>query len=267
MPANCTACHSWTTRARVTLRSRSIFFLPPSPARSQARSTRREASPPPAACCWRASASCSISAAGASGLWLLLGSLVLGCSERGPSAEVAARVNADPITRQELEQARGRGETIERLIEQRLARQHAIVQAIESARSEILARAYRQLVAESQPRPTREEIARFYREHPELFSDRRVFTLEEREGSFTVNRFTRPAEELPLELLPRLHAMAAGELIVHEGQTLRLVAARLAPLDEAAAAPLIEKFLLARRSSEALAAEMKRLRGQARIEY
>jgi len=190
---------------------------------------------------------------------------------------VAARVNADPITRQELEQARGRGETIDRLIEQRLARQHAIeqgldrapqiVQAIESARSEILARAYRQLVAESQPRPTREEIARFYREHPELFSDRRVFTLEEREGSFTVNRFTRPAEELPLELLPRLHAMAAGELIVHEGQTLRLVAARLAPLDEAAAAPLIEKFLLARRSSEALAAEMKRLRGQARIEY
>jgi hypothetical protein len=190
---------------------------------------------------------------------------------------VAARVNADPITRQELEQARGRGETIERLIEQRLARQHAIeqgldrapqiVQAIESARSEILARAYRQLVAESQPRPTREEIARFYREHPELFSDRRVFTLEEREGSFTVNRFTRPAEELPLELLPRLHAMAAGELIVHEGQTLRLVAARLAPLDEAAAAPLIEKFLLARRSSEALAAEMRRLRGQARIEY
>ena len=190
---------------------------------------------------------------------------------------MAARVNADPITRQELEQARGRGETIDRLIEQRLARQHAIeqgldrapqiVQAIESARSEILARAYRQLVAESQPRPTREEIARFYREHPELFSDRRVFTLEEREGSFTVNRFTRPAEELPLELLPRLHAMAAGELIVHEGQTLRLVAARLAPLDEAAAAPLIEKFLLARRSSEALAAEMRRLRGQARIEY
>src|SRR6185503_572202 len=227
MPANCTACHSWTTRARVTLRSRSIFFLPPSPARSQARSTRRGASPPPAACCWRASASCSISAAGASALWLLLGSLLLGCSERGPSAEVAARVNADPITRQELEQARGRGETIDRLIEQRLARQHAIeqgldrapqiVQAIESARSEILARAYRQLVAESQPRPTREEIARFYREHPELFADRRVFTLEEREGSFTVNRFTRPAEELPLELLPRLHAMAAGELIVHEG--------------------------------------------------
>ena len=47
----------------------------------------------------------------------------------------------------------------------------------------------------------------------------------------------------------------------------RIVAARLAPLDEASAAPLIEKFLLARRSSEALDAEMKRLRATARIEY
>jgi hypothetical protein len=48
---------------------------------------------------------------------------------------------------------------------------------------------------------------------------------------------------------------------------LRLAAARLAPLDEAAAAPLIEKFLAARRSSDALAAELKRLRSEARIEY
>ena len=48
---------------------------------------------------------------------------------------------------------------------------------------------------------------------------------------------------------------------------LRLVSARRAPLDEASAEPLIEKFLLARRSSEALAAEMKRLRAKARIEY
>jgi hypothetical protein len=48
---------------------------------------------------------------------------------------------------------------------------------------------------------------------------------------------------------------------------MRLAAAQLAPLDAAAAAPLIEKFLAARRSGEALAAEMKRLRAQARIEY
>jgi hypothetical protein len=47
---------------------------------------------------------------------------------------------------------------------------------------------------------------------------------------------------------------------------LRLAAARLAPLDEAAAA-LIEKFLAARPRVSALAAELKRLRSGARIEY
>jgi EpsD family peptidyl-prolyl cis-trans isomerase len=235
-------------------------------------------------------------------------------SEGRNQAQVAARVNADAITVQELEQARRRGESIERLIDQRLARQHAIergldrapqiLQALEAAKSEILARAYRQLVADAQPPPTPQEIAKYYAEHPELFAERRLYSLEEvalagrrelgaalgeraakgeplealgrwlesLDARFTLNRFTRAAEELPLDLLPRLHAMKEGEVHALERGAdgvlvLRLAAARPAPLDEAGAAPLIEKFLRARRSSEALAAEMKRLRQAARIEY
>jgi hypothetical protein len=46
-----------------------------------------------------------------------------------------------------------------------------------------------------------------------------------------------------------------------------VVATRLAPVDEAAAAPLIEQFLLKRRWSEAIGTEMQQLRGAARIEY
>jgi hypothetical protein len=96
--------------------------------------------------------------------------------------------------------------------------------------------------------------------------------LESLEARFTASRATRAAEQLPLELLLRLQAMKEGEIHaddVADGGVvlLRLAAARLAPLDEAAAAPLIEKFLLARRSSEALSAELKRLRKEARIEY
>jgi EpsD family peptidyl-prolyl cis-trans isomerase len=228
---------------------------------------------------------------------------------------LAARVNAEPITVQELEAARKRGETLDRLIEQRLARQHAIergldrapqiVRAMEAARTEILEHAYRQLVAEAQPKPTPEEIRRYYAEHPELFAKRRIYSLEEvtiargrefakalrerlakgepleaialwlesLEARFTMSRSTRAAEQLPLELLPRLHKMKEGEVhaIDHgpDGTVVlvRVVAARLSPLDEATAAPLIEKFLLARRSSDALAAELKRLRTAARIEY
>ena len=245
--------------------------------------------------------------------------MLAGCSvsEGGTPPNLAARVNAEVISVQELEDARKRGDhfggdTLERLIDQRLARQHAleqglerspqIAQALESARTEILARAYRQLVAEAQPRPTPAEIRRFYAEHPELFAKRRVYRLEEislarefadavRERTargesleviarwleslgarFTLNRATRAAEQLPLELVSRLQAMKEGGVhSVDDGPdavvVLRIVAARLAPLDEASAAPLIEKFLLARRSSEALAAEMKRLRAKARIEY
>lgn len=249
-------------------------------------------------------------------LIVLCSAVAAGCgvSEGGVAPRSAARVNAEAITVQEVQLARKRGDTLERLIDQRLARQQAIergldrapqiVQAMETARSEILAHAYRQLVAEAQPRPTREEISAYYAAHPELFAQRRVYSLDEvvlargrelaaalheraaqgepleaiarwlesLEARFTINRLTRGAHELPLELLARLKAMKEGEVHLIDDDAggvvlLRLAAARLAPLDEAAAAPLIEKFLAARRASDALAAEMQRLRAAARIEY
>jgi hypothetical protein len=203
-----------------------------------------------------------------------------GVSEGGTPSGIAARVNTEVISVQELEAARRRGETLERLIDQRLARQHALEQglerspqiahALETARTDILARAYRQLVAEAQPRPTREEIGRYYAEHPELFAQRRIYSLESIDARFGINRSTLAAEQLPLELVSRLHSMKEGELFTLDGAervVVRIVAVRSAPLDEAAAGPLIEKFLLARRSSEVLATEMKRLRATARIEY
>jgi len=210
--------------------------------------------------------------------------VLAGCSvsEGGTPPELAARVNAEAITVQEVEAARKKGETLDRLIDQRLARQHAleqglerspqIAQALESARTDILARAYRQLVAEAQPRPTQEEIRSYYAAHPELFAKRRIYSLESPDARFGINRWTLAAEQLPLELVPRLQSMNEGEVFtIDDGidgvLAVRIVAARPSPLDEASAAPLIEKFLLARRSSEALAAELKRLRATARIEY
>jgi hypothetical protein len=210
-----------------------------------------------------------------------------GVSEGGTPPSVAARVNDEVISVQELEAARKRdgklgGDTLERLIDQRLARQHALEQglehspqiarALESARTDILARAYRQLLAEAQPRPTPMEIRGYYAEHPELFAQRRIYSLESLDARFGVSRSTLGAEQLPLELVARLQAMKPGEVLALDDGAggavmVRIVAARLAPLDEASAAPLIEKFLLARRSSEALAAEMRRLRAKARIEY
>jgi hypothetical protein len=209
-------------------------------------------------------------------LWrfeLVLLSALAGCgvSEGNVSPQLAARVNAEPITMHELEAAQRRGATLERVIEERLARQHAIergldrapqvVRALEAARSEILARAWRQHLAEAQPRPTPEEIAAYYAAHPELFAERRFYSLEE----LSRERRELAAEELPLELLERLKTLKEGD--VHLVGNMRITAGPPVPLDLAAAAPLIEKFLAARRSSDALAAEMRRLRAEARIEY
>ncbi len=248
---------------------------------------------------------------------MLCSAVAAGCGSSvggTPADEVAARVNAEAITAQEVKTALERGGTLDRLIDQRLARQRAverglerapqIVEALASARSEILARAYRQLVAEAQPRPMPQEIGKYYAEHPELFAQRRIYSLEEiileRRGDiaaalqdraakgepldgiarwlealevrFTIRRGVHAAEQIPLELLPNLHTMKDGEVHAVEDAAgglvlVRVVAARLAPLNEAAAAPHIEKFLRARRASEAFARETKRLRHEARIEY
>ena len=82
---------------------------------------------------------------------------------------------------------------------------------------------------------------------------------------------TQAAEHLPLGYLPQLSRMKEGEMAVFPsafGATVvQLVHAQEAPLSEREAAPLIEQFLSGRKRLELAAAEVKRLRGAASIEY
>jgi len=86
---------------------------------------------------------------------------------------------------------------------------------------------------------------------------------------------TQAAEHLPLGWLATLARMKEGELAVFaaagsngNGATVvQLVSAQEAPLAEHEAAPLIEQFLSGRKRLELAAAEVKRLRGTASIEY
>ena len=244
-----------------------------------------------------------------------------------PATQVAAKVNSEEITVHQVNNVlarnpnipaeaapRAKREIVDRLIDQELARQQAldkkldrspqVVQAIEAAKSEILARAYLQQVASSQAKPTPEEVKKYYAEHPELFAQRRLYMLEEialaradqkivkelrdkvakaksmqevgewlkvREIQYMVNRGGRAAEQIPLEMLPRLNKMKDGEIQVMEAgervNVVRVVATKAAPVDETAAAPRIQQFLYNKRSSEIVAEEMKRLKGEAKIEY
>jgi len=261
----------------------------------------------------------------------LTAALVAGCGDKDNSdkqgaTQVAARVNAEEITVHQINNILSRNrnippeaatqakyEILDRLIEQQLARQQAIeqkldrkpnvVQAIEAARSEILARAYLDTVAAKQPKPTQDEVRKYFVDHPELFSQRRVFNLEElvieqrdniaaklgpqvakarsmqeivswlkeQNVRFVPNSGVRAAESLPLNILPKLQSMKDGEIRMMEVDNrlyvFRVAASKSAPVSEAAATPRIQQYLFNRGTSDVVAAEIKRLKSAANIEY
>lgn len=101
--------------------------------------------------------------------------------------------------------------------------------------------------------------------------------LQRRGARFSRVALTQPAEELPLAYVPRLARMKDGEIAVFArpayagsaggASVIQLEHAEDAPLSEAQARPVIERFLAARQRVEAAAAEVRRLRAAARIEY
>jgi EpsD family peptidyl-prolyl cis-trans isomerase len=188
-------------------------------------------------------------------------------------------------------------------VARRLDRAPQVLRAMESAKTEVLARAYLEELGRAQPDPSPAEVHQYYAAHPELFAERRIFTLEQidvprghalatalreratspgatleslaewlraRDVPHSLTRGVRAADRIPLELLPRLQAMKEGELAVMESGdallVIRVRAQRHAPLDEAAAAPLIEQFLRQRNWEEAVGTELRRLRLTTRIE-
>jgi EpsD family peptidyl-prolyl cis-trans isomerase len=204
---------------------------------------------------------------------------------------------------QALERIIDRELLVQKALEAGLERDPAIAQSIDHARRELLAQAWVERTAGGAAHPTPEEIRAFYAENDALFAGRRIYRLQElvvsagaemidvlraeaaraedlaelaawlhaRNARFSEVSLTQPAEQLPLRYLPTLAAMKPGEIAVFGsplGATVvRLVHAEDAALTEKQAAPLIEQFLAARKRMELAAAEARRLREHARIEY
>ena len=96
--------------------------------------------------------------------------------------------------------------------------------------------------------------------------------LQSKGVAFSANRGVRAAEQIPLVMLPKLQAMTKGEIQPFEAmpgryQVIRVVDFLEAPMDEATAAPRIERFLFNQVSGAAVAREMNEIRKQAKIEY
>ncbi len=254
--------------------------------------------------------------------------LLAACGDKKDAAasQTAAKVNKDEVTVHQInfvlqqqrnlrpEQAEAASkQVLERLIDQQLALQKAeetkvdrdprVMQQIEAARREVVARAYLEKVGEAAPKPTPEEIKKYYDEKPALFSQRRIYQIQEiaieapqerlaeireRLGAaknvnefveylkasglrFAGNQAVRAAEQLPLNSLDALSKMQDGQAMVVPtpggAQVVVLAGSRMQPVSEEQARPAIEQFLLNERRRKLVEDDIKALRAAAKIEY
>ena len=184
-----------------------------------------------------------------------------------------------------------------------LDREPRVAQAVEAARRQILAQAWLEHALVAGEKDNRAEVEQFYRDNPALFRERRIYRvlevaavappamlaeirkaaagagnlnevaawLQSREVPFNVSTASRPAEQVPLNILPRVAAMRDGEIAVFPtprgASIVQLLSSTAMPMSEREAAPVIERYLANRRRVEVALAAVSRLRAEAEIEY
>jgi EpsD family peptidyl-prolyl cis-trans isomerase len=258
---------------------------------------------------------------------VVVATVLAGCGgNKGAGGEVAAKVNKDEISlaqvnflvaqqrnlRPDQTDAAAR-QILDRLVEQQLAMQKAtdlklenepgVQIALDLARREVLGRAYIERTGEAAAKPTAEEIKKYYGEKPALFSERRIYNLQEigiearpeqlteiRERlaaskntndfveylkssglRFAGNQAVRAAEQLPFNTLEAIAKMKDGQAMIVPtptgAQVVVLAGSRSQPVTEEQARPSIEQYLLTERRRKLVEEDMKALRAAAKIEY
>ena len=257
--------------------------------------------------------------------------LLAGCGDKNkekdkPASQTAAKVNKEEITVHQinfvLQQQRGlppeqaasaSKQILERLVDQELALQKAqdqkidreprVVQQLEAARREIIARAYIEKIGNGAPKPSPAEVKAYYEGHPALFKERRVYNLQElsiqakpdevaglqakliaakdlpefvaylktSNIKFAANQIVRAAEQLPLASVDKFASMKDGQTIFNTVpggvQVVAVLGSRSQPVDEARAVPAVEQFLLNERKRKVVEDDLKALRAAAKVEY
>lgn len=267
---------------------------------------------------------------GMSALALAVALSLAGCGDKKEedkaASQVAAKVNGDEVTVHQLnhelsklgnltpeQSTQAANQVLRSIVDQQLLVQKAIedkldrdpqvLQTLEAARRQILSQSYVQKVTASVPAPTDAEITEYFNKNPALFSERRIYRLQEISiqaspdnieaikaelakakslGDFVqwlkdqkiparAGQSVKAAEQLPLELLPRLAQMKVGQAInVANGNILNIVVvadSQSQPKTLEQAKGDIERFLANSKKREVALADLKQLREKAKIEY
>ncbi|HEX7455443.1 MAG TPA: EpsD family peptidyl-prolyl cis-trans isomerase [Gallionella sp.] len=177
-----------------------------------------------------------------------------------------------------------------------------VMQAIERAKAQIIAQAYLQSVMSKVAKPSKAEIDDYFQKHPEFFTKRKEFDLEQlvianknfsdelklfidsaksldevaawmdkHDVQYARGQTTRNTTDLPQQAVAKLLELPKGQLfIVGEGdnRVINIVTAiKDSPVTAKNAAPQIEQFLINKMSREAAEVEITHLRSLAKIEY
>lgn len=266
---------------------------------------------------------------GLSALAIAVALTLAGCDKKQQDAvasAVAAKVNGNEITVSQLnfelsklgnlspeQTTQATNQMLKTMVDQQLLVQKAVadkidrdpqvIEAIEASRRQILSQALIKKMTADQAKPTDAELADYYAKNPALFSERRIYRLEEINikvtpdnieavkaqlqqvknlGDFInwlkeqniparVGQSTKTAEQLPLEILPRVHAMKDGQAMTFAApgalNVLVVANSQTQPLTQEQAKPLIERYLENAKKREIAGAELKKLREAAKIEY
>jgi len=259
-------------------------------------------------------------------LAMSIGLSACGLGEKKDASQVAAKVNGAEITVHQINQVlshtpgvtqenadKARKEVLEHLIVQELAvakatdskldRTPEVVMALDASRRDILARAYFSQVAGAAGNVDKADVKHYFDEHPELFSQRRVYSLTDiamqrdekliaplqnmvannksmqeiaswlRDNGtrFEANNYNSVAEQLSLELLPSIAKLTDGQTaVIVAGQVVHVISvvkSRQEPVDLATASPQIQKYLGSQRGQQLISDEIKKLKDTAKVEY
>ena len=245
-----------------------------------------------------------------------------------PTTQVAARVGSEEISLYQinaaLAQANNQGVSpeqqrvlsrnvleglidqqvaVDRAIDAKLNRDPDVMAQIEAARRAVLANAYVKQYVTSLPKTAPQDASKYYSEHPALFAERRVYTVQEivvprspevleqlnsmaaadksmdevaawlkaHQLNFTPSNSSRAAEQIPLDLLPRMHALQDGHDLAFSTPAavtiLRLVSSRTQAVPESVALPRIAQYLSTQRTESAITDHIKALRTHTSVVY
>jgi len=210
--------------------------------------------------------------------------------------ELAARKVLDSLVEQELAAQAAR--------EQGMDNDPAVVQALQVAQREVLARAYQDRLASKAVGPTSDDVDRYYESNPALFAERRLYTLQEtaveaatpadaarvaelaRQAKAPADlaeslradnkksqtrQFVQAAEDLPMGLLAVMSKIGVGQshAVAQAGavRVFTLLHAQSAPVERRRAADAIAGYLNNERRRQQVVLGMKDLRQTARITY